>query len=87
MEVSVANRAYDPDKNPPFFPVEMWLNSPLSVTRFFGACTYNGVSYVVDELTEDLCREDVIAERRAAYTPEDLAKIKAKYMEGEVPDG
>jgi hypothetical protein len=82
-----AKRTYDPDKNPPFIPVEHWLNSPMSIARFYGACTYNGVHYEICELTNDLCREDVMAERRAAYTPEDLAKIKAKYMEGEQPDG
>lgn len=64
---------------PDFFPRAQWLNSPFSVARFYGACTYNGVRYEVDELTEDLCRADVALQRRQNYTPADLATIKAKY--------
>jgi hypothetical protein len=84
----MAERAYDNAKNPLYFSSEYWLNSPLSITRYWGACTYNGVRYEVDELTEDLCREDVALARRKAYTPADLATIRAKYLqEGAEPDG
>lgn len=70
---------YDNERNPPFWPLLQWLHSPLSLTRFYGACCYNGVRYEIDELTEDLCRQDVMQQRRAAYTPADLATIRAKH--------
>lgn len=44
-------KAYDQERNPPYFSRAYWLNSPLSTARFWGACTYNGVGYEVDELT------------------------------------
>ena len=40
----------------------------------------NGVGYEVDELTNDLCREDEAKRRRLAYTPEQLTIIKAKHQ-------
>lgn len=78
-----APRVYDDSRQPRVILRDVWLNSPLSITRFWGRCTYNGADYEVDELTEDLCREDVAKERRAAYTKEDLATIKAKYLKDE----
>ena len=33
---------YDDAKNPLYFGLDYWLNSPLSITRFWGCCTYNG---------------------------------------------
>ena len=74
---------YDETKTPPYFKRDYWLNSHLSIVRYYGACNFNGVRYELDELTEDLCREDVAKARRAAYTKQDLATIKAKYDEAD----
>jgi hypothetical protein len=71
---------YDDSRHPLYFPRDQWLNSQLSIARHWGACTYNGVRYEVDELTEDLCREDVALARRTAYTDADKATIRAKYL-------
>jgi hypothetical protein len=84
----MVKKSYDESKNPAFFSRDNWLNSPLSTARFWGACTYNGVHYEVDELTGDLCREDVAFERRSNYTAAQLATIKARYeQEGEQANG
>lgn len=77
----MAKPAYNDAKTPPYFIRESWLNSQLSIARFGGACTFNGARYEVDELTGDLCREDVATARRKAYSPEDLAVIKTKRMQ------
>ena len=73
--------AYDDARQPAYFPRLQWLNSPLSIARHWGCCTYNGARYEVDELTDDLCRQDVAKARREAYTAEDLATIKAKHLQ------
>lgn len=49
-----------------------WRDSQLSITRHFGGCTFQGVSYVIDQVTEGnpLVRMDVI-------TRENKAKVQA----------
>ena len=45
-----------------------WLDSQLSIARFYGSITFNGVSYVIDhdDPQEPLVRQDVLeAERKA----------------------
>ena len=49
-----------------------WRDSQLSIARHYGGCTYQGVSYVIDQVTEGqpLVRMDVI-------TRENKAKVQA----------
>ena len=45
-----------------------WLDSQLSLARFYGGITFNGVSYVIDydDPQQPLVRQDVLeAERKA----------------------
>jgi hypothetical protein len=39
-----------------------WLNSQLSIARFYGSCKFNGHTYVIDETDPDkpLVRQDVL---------------------------
>lgn len=39
---------------------DFWLNSQLSVAKYYGGCTYNGVKYVVVPATADLVRFDCL---------------------------
>jgi hypothetical protein len=71
---------YDDERQPRYFRKEAWLNSPLSIARFWGSCTYNGAHYEVDPLSEDLCREDEARARRLAYTEADKATVRSKYL-------
>jgi hypothetical protein len=81
MKKLVSATVFNDARQPRYFLREAWLTSPLSVARFWGRCTYNGAHYEVDELSEDLCREDEAKARRAAYTAADRATIKAKRLQ------
>ena len=39
-----------------------WLNSQLSIARFYGSCKFNGHTYVIDETDPEkpLVRQDVL---------------------------
>lgn len=39
---------------------DCWLNSQLSVAKYYGGCDYNGVKYVVVPQTVDLVRFDCL---------------------------
>lgn len=58
-----------------------WLESQLSVARFYGGCTYPGHKYIVDMTTLDvpLVRADVLtAEKKAEIQlKRDLAQADA----------
>ena len=41
---------------PKRIPYDQWINSQLSIARFYGGCTINGVKY---ELDYDNCRTEV----------------------------
>ena len=51
-----------------------WLNTQLSIARFYGGCTYNGASYAIawNEEGQPLVRTDVLAKEKKA------ARKKAK---------
>ena len=51
-----------------------WLNTQLSIARFYGGCDYNGASYAIDwnEEGQPLVRTDVLAKEKKA------ARKKAK---------
>lgn len=51
-----------------------WLNTQLSIARFYGGCDYNGASYAIawNEEGQPLVRTDVIAKEKKA------ARKKAK---------
>lgn len=59
--------------NPDFIVYEFWIDSQLSVARFYGGCQYNGEYYVIDLETGDLVR----AEYHATY----VKKHKPKRLE------
>ena len=45
-----------------------WLNTQLSIARFYGGCTYNGASYAIawNEEEQPLVRTDVLAKEQKA---------------------
>lgn len=45
-----------------------WLNTQLSIARFYGGCTYNGASYAIawNEEEQPLVRNDVLAKEQKA---------------------
>ena len=62
-----------------------WLNTQLSIARFYGGCTYNGASYAIafNEEGQPLVRTDVLAKeqkasRKKAKESSDVEKSDAK---------
>lgn len=53
-------------------PFEQWMNSQLSIARFYGECTLNGDTYKCDY---DNCRTEVDENGETKYFP-DLVKVK-----------
>ena len=51
-----------------------WINTQLSIARFYGGCDYNGASYAIawNEEGQPLVRTDVLAKEKKA------ARKKAK---------
>ena len=45
-----------------------WLNTQLSIARFYGGCNYNGASYAIawNEEGQPLVRTDVLAKEQKA---------------------
>ena len=42
-------------KEPKRIPYDSWINSQLSIVKYYGSCTFNGVRY---ELDYDNCRTE-----------------------------
>ena len=59
-----------------------WIDSQLSVARYYGGCTYNGASYLIDMLDPDkpLVREDIYLAQLKAAKAADTAKRKAEML-------
>lgn len=57
---------------PDVIPYDYWINSQLSVARFYGGCKINGEYYECDF---DNCKTEVNEEGETMYFP-DLVKIK-----------
>jgi hypothetical protein len=58
-----------------------WINTQLSIARFYGGCTFNGHSYVIDMQDPDkpLVRQDVyLADLKAAKEAQKQAAKEAK---------
>ena len=58
-----------------------WLNTQLSIARYYGGCTYNGHSYLIDMQDPDkpLVRQDVhLAEIKARKEAVKASKAQAK---------
>lgn len=61
-----------------------WLNSQLSVAKYYGGCDYNGVKYVVVPQTADLVRFDCLDiykkfyQKNRPHYDKDGNKIEAK---------
>ena len=64
-----------------------WQDSQLSVARHYGGCTFRGVTYVIDEVTEGnpLVRLDVISrENKARAQAAKLARAEASEKQQEI---
>lgn len=55
-----------------------WRMSQLSIARFYGGCMFNGAHYVIDPITDDLVREDVLARERKEAKRAEKEKRTAK---------
>jgi len=57
-----------------------WLDSQLSIARFYGGCTYQCHSYVIDPIRPDppLVRLDVLQREQKAAKEAEKAKRKAE---------
>lgn len=67
-----------------------WLNSQLSIARYYGGCTYNGASYIIDEQDPDqpLVRQDVLtAELKAAKAAEAARRKSEKAAQATAQKG
>lgn len=68
-----------------------WMNSQLSLARFYGGCTYQGARYMIDYQAEGqpLVRADVLAReakeaKQAKSKAWHDAKVAAKAAQGEL---
>ncbi len=59
-------------KNPDRILYDNWINSPLSVARFYGGCVYNGDKYNLDY---ENCRSYISEDGEELFFP-DLVKVK-----------
>lgn len=59
---------------PKRIPYDQWINSQLSIARFYGGCTVNGVKY---ELDYDNCRTEGEGDDKK-YFPDLVEVIKRK---------
>lgn len=57
-----------------------WLDSQLSIARYYGGCEYNGASYVIDWWADGhpLVREDVLRGERKADKAKAAAAARAE---------
>lgn len=58
-----------------------WINSQLSIARYYGGCTYQGHSYLIDMQDPDkpLVRKDIyLAEIKARKQMAKTSKVQAK---------
>ena len=46
-----------------------WINSQLSVARFYGGINYNGASYVIEPKTNDLVKWVTIEPKKGKKKP------------------
>ena len=56
-----------------------WPNSQLSLARYYGGCTFNGHSYVIDTVSAGapLVRVDVLADEVKAKKQDEKDALKA----------
>jgi hypothetical protein len=57
-----------------------WLDTQLSIARFYGGCTYSGHRYVIDHADPDkpLVRADVLKAEQAAKAEKDAKPVDAR---------
>jgi hypothetical protein len=57
-----------------------WLDSQLSIARYYGGCTYQGASYVIDMQHPDkpLVRQDVLTAELKATKAAEAARRKTE---------
>lgn len=60
------------DNKPKRIPYDTWINSQLSIARFYGGCTFNGVKY---ELDYENCRTEGDGDKKR-YFPDLVEVIK-----------
>ena len=64
-----------PEPLPDYFGYDFWVNSQLSVARFFGGCEFNGTKYVVDMDTGDLVKFSYLKE----YLKKHYSSVTSRY--------
>lgn len=66
-----------------------WLNSQLSIARYYGGCTFQGHSYVIDPIRPDppLVRLDVLQREQKAAKESEKAKRKADKLAATAAQG
>lgn len=45
-------------KSPIVIKYDFWINSQMSIARFYGGLRYNGKDYTIDHESKDLIRDD-----------------------------
>lgn len=60
--------------------IHHWMNSQLSIARFYGGCTYQGARYVInyDEPGNPLVRADIFAADHKATRDANRSALRAK---------
>lgn len=66
-----------------------WLDSQLSIARFYGGCTFKGHSYVIDTIRPDppLVRLDVLQREQKAAKEAEKEKRKEQKQAATVAQG
>lgn len=71
----------DPINPKPPEKIYGWINTQLSIARYYGGCTYNGHSYLIDMEDPDkpLVRKDIhLAEIKARKEAAKASKAQSK---------
>jgi len=69
------------------FEIHNWQSSQLSIAKYYGACTYNGADYVIDQTADGqpLVRKDLFDARvKLARKAKKHALEKASNNQGEL---
>lgn len=69
--------------------IHHWMNSQLSIARFYGGCTYQNARYVInyDEPGNPLVRADVFAAEHKAKRDANRAALRAMAAKAKMDQG
>jgi hypothetical protein len=64
-----------------------WMDTQLSIARFYGGINFNGHSYVIDESDPQrpLVRQDLKTKKKKRTTKEEAQKNFEAMLNGELP--